>query len=55
MSEPQHSTEAAAAYEHLRQTVVEVVADPWAPGAEERLSTAAHAAHAVMYPKTESH
>ncbi|MGW6412349.1 hypothetical protein ACWF95_34895 [Streptomyces vinaceus] len=50
MSEQQHSIEAAAAYESLRQTVADVAADPWAPGAEERLSAAAHAAHAVMYP-----
>ncbi|MFI6006903.1 hypothetical protein ACIA98_42370 [Streptomyces sp. NPDC051366] len=52
MSEQQHSTEAAQAYESLRQTLVEVAADPWAPGADERLSSAAYAANAVMYPKS---
>ncbi|MFE3996545.1 hypothetical protein ACFXPW_33405 [Streptomyces goshikiensis] len=52
MSE-QTSTTAQQAYEALVQTVTEVAADPWAPGAEERLSAAAYAANAAVYPKSE--
>ncbi|WP_285530441.1 hypothetical protein [Streptomyces lavendulae] len=37
------------AFEHLVQTLHEVTQDPFAPGAEERLTTAANAAHAEMY------
>ncbi|MEU2455858.1 hypothetical protein ABZ605_37935 [Streptomyces sp. NPDC012765] len=49
MSE-QHSTTAAQAYEHLVQTLREVAVVPWAPDAQERLSSAAYAA---MYPKND--
>ncbi|MEV6683002.1 hypothetical protein AB0N09_40000 [Streptomyces erythrochromogenes] len=53
MSDQQHGTDAAQAYEHLVQTLRETAADPWAPAAEERLSSAAHAANAAMYPKND--
>ncbi|MFI5987377.1 hypothetical protein ACIBEA_41740 [Streptomyces sp. NPDC051555] len=53
MTETPHSNAAAAeAYETLRQTLIEVVADPLAPGAEERLTAAAYAANALMYPSS---
>lgn len=52
----QTSTDAAQqAYDHLVQTVAEVAADPFAQGAEERLSAAAYAANSAMYPKNDSH
>ncbi|MFG2395201.1 hypothetical protein ACGFYF_41045 [Streptomyces lavendulae] len=48
---PQQTPAATAAYEHLVQTLNDATRDPFAPGAEERLTAAAYAANAAMYPK----
>ncbi|MFB9594059.1 hypothetical protein [Streptomyces racemochromogenes] len=48
----QQQPAAGSAFEHLVQTLTEVSQNPWAPGADERLSNAAYAANAEMYPKS---
>ncbi|GLW04768.1 hypothetical protein Slala05_83980 [Streptomyces lavendulae subsp. lavendulae] len=49
MSMSEQNQQQTPAFEHLVQTLHEVTQDPFAPGAEERLTTAANAAHAEMY------